>query len=246
MTDDRIKFDYVLCSSRIRELREAKKESHATLGNAVSINEQTLKNYEQAALYKGQSTGKDRVTKIAGMSINNLCKLADHFGVSTDYLLGRSDIQTADADIQAACKTTGLTEKAIMNAQKCDSQILSYLLESELFSALIVDIENLINDVYLLSWMLDGVPFTIQYQTSREQENGPGKQYDIDDISRFYNLVRVGKYEIIEFFGDVVEEIAPIKSTLLRARETLRSENFLSASDEIKAGQREANNGERS
>lgn len=130
MTDDRIKFDYVRCSETIRDLREAKKESHATLGNAVSISEQTLKNYEQAALYKGQSTGKDRVTKIAGMNINNLCKLADHFGVSTDYLLGRTKIQTVDADVHAACITTGLSDSSVEFLALCNSGADSFSIDT--------------------------------------------------------------------------------------------------------------------
>ena len=113
MTNSKISFDYVKCSTRIRSLRVDRKESHAKLGETVGVSEQTLKNYDQAAIYNGVSTGQDRVTKIAGMSINTLCSLADHFGVSTDYLLGRTDIPTCDVDIQTACKTTGLSEKAV-------------------------------------------------------------------------------------------------------------------------------------
>lgn len=40
-------------------------------------------------------------------------KLAQHYSVSTDYLLGISDTPSTKEDIQAACKTTGLSEDAI-------------------------------------------------------------------------------------------------------------------------------------
>ena len=34
-------------------------------------------------------------------SIENLAKLSKYFGVSADYLLGLSDVQTADVDVRA-------------------------------------------------------------------------------------------------------------------------------------------------
>ena len=42
-----------------------------------------------------------------------LCKLADFFKVSTDYLLGRTDVKSADTTLQDICKYTGLDEKSI-------------------------------------------------------------------------------------------------------------------------------------
>lgn len=45
--------------------------------------------------------------------VNNLIKLADFFGVSLDYLTGRSDVKTINADIAIASKTTGLSEDTI-------------------------------------------------------------------------------------------------------------------------------------
>lgn len=132
-----IKFPFVKCSERIRSLRDGKKESHATLGRAVGVSEQTLKNYEQAAIHGGQTTGQDRVTKIAGMSINTLFQLADHFDVSTDYLLGRTDIKALNEEIQAIHKYTGLSEQAILALARNErykdeiSRIIVSLLEAE-------------------------------------------------------------------------------------------------------------------
>ena len=88
MKSDKIAFDFVKSSNRLRELRKACGESHAVLANSIGVSEQLLKNYEQAAIHG--SEGNHRVTTIAGMSINTLCLLADHFDVSADYLLGRT------------------------------------------------------------------------------------------------------------------------------------------------------------
>ena len=40
-------------------------------------------------------------------------KLAQHYGVSADYLLGISDTPSTKEDIQTACKTTGLSTSVI-------------------------------------------------------------------------------------------------------------------------------------
>lgn len=47
--------------------------------------------------------------------IDTLCKIADAYNVSTDYLLGRTKIKSAEVDLKASCEYTGLTEKACKN-----------------------------------------------------------------------------------------------------------------------------------
>lgn len=42
--------------------------------------------------------------------ITAICKIADAFDVSTDYLLGRTEIMLADEEIQTVCNVTGLSE----------------------------------------------------------------------------------------------------------------------------------------
>ena len=40
----------------------------------------------------------------------NIKKLVEYFGVSSDYLLGLSDVPTTDTTIQAICNYTGLSD----------------------------------------------------------------------------------------------------------------------------------------
>lgn len=44
--------------------------------------------------------------------INAISEIAKGFGVSTDYLLGLTDVKTSDTTVQNICKYTGLNEKA--------------------------------------------------------------------------------------------------------------------------------------
>ena len=63
--------------------------------------------------------------------IETLCKLADYFNVSTDYLLCKSDIKTANTDLKAICEYTGLSSKSV--------EVLSNVKEEQII--------NLINNI---------------------------------------------------------------------------------------------------
>lgn len=67
-------------------------------GNAVGLTRQSVSNYESG-------------TRIPG-SID-LAKICDACGCTSDWLLGRSDTKSPSKDIQSACHTTGLNEKAV-------------------------------------------------------------------------------------------------------------------------------------
>jgi len=46
-------------------------------------------------------------------TVEKLIKLSEYFNVSSDYLLGLSDIKTRDEDAIMVCKVTGLSELAV-------------------------------------------------------------------------------------------------------------------------------------
>lgn len=58
---------------------------------------------------------------ISRPSLENLCKIADFYGVSTDYLLGLTNVSSVETDVQVACKTTGLSEDAIYQLSRLDT-----------------------------------------------------------------------------------------------------------------------------
>lgn len=61
---------------RLRELRKEKGETQVQVAASVGILEQHYQKYERGANLP---------------SLENAWKLADHFGVSIDYLVGRTD-----------------------------------------------------------------------------------------------------------------------------------------------------------
>lgn len=69
--------------NRIRDLREDRDLRQVDVSEAIGIDQRTLSNYE---------TGKTNPDSFA------IIKLADFFGVSADYLLGRTNNNTINAD----------------------------------------------------------------------------------------------------------------------------------------------------
>ncbi len=66
----------ILVRERLRELRKEECETQVQVATDIGIFEQQYQKYERGASLP---------------NLENLWKLADHFGVSVDYLIGRSE-----------------------------------------------------------------------------------------------------------------------------------------------------------
>lgn len=85
---------------RFRELieRDGEKETVPKLKEALGVSSQAIKQYMIGTTYP---------------KTENLIKIAQYFNCSLDYLIGLSDVQNVDADLQAVCSFTGLSENAV-------------------------------------------------------------------------------------------------------------------------------------
>lgn len=83
---------------RLLKVREEHKETQDQLAEAIGITRQSLSRYEIS----------DRTP-----NIEIVCNIAKHYNISVDYLLGLSDIQSTNKDIETVCKVTGLEEDAV-------------------------------------------------------------------------------------------------------------------------------------
>lgn len=63
---------------RLRSLRNERRETQSQVGAAIGIGERHYQKFEAGDIFP---------------NAENLCALADHFGVSLDYLMGRTDEQ---------------------------------------------------------------------------------------------------------------------------------------------------------
>lgn len=126
----------VKIAQRLRSLRESVGLNTEQLSRAiyeksgVKIGRNSIINYEVGESYN------TKTDKNLGMRAEYVIALADFYGVSTDYLLGLSDVPSNNADIQAAGETTGLTVEAIQHLERMKnmtpelSAVLSVFLEN--------------------------------------------------------------------------------------------------------------------
>ena len=71
-------------ASRLRELRVAARLRQKDLAEALGVAQTTIANYEQGARFPDET---------------NLRRIADHFNVSLDYLMGRTDVNLLTQDV---------------------------------------------------------------------------------------------------------------------------------------------------
>ena len=72
--------------------------------------------------------------------VEKLIKIASYFNVSTDYLLGLSNVKSTDTELKGVCEYTNLTEKAVKLLNRCDKNkvvVLSKMIENYNFWAMI-------------------------------------------------------------------------------------------------------------
>lgn len=85
--------------SRLRELLVEEEISHQTLATFLGVARQSIGAYCDGSAFP---------------SLENLTKIAKYFSVSTDYLLGLSEIRSTENNLKIACDTTGLSEDAVV------------------------------------------------------------------------------------------------------------------------------------
>lgn len=91
---------------RIMQLRDERGESQEDVAKGIGESRETIRNWEVGT------------RKIKAESI---VKLSQYFGVTSDYLLGLSDIKSTEKNVQIACDVTGLSEDSILALEKYDT-----------------------------------------------------------------------------------------------------------------------------
>ncbi len=140
MEVEKIKFDHVEGSRRLREIRESRKVSLDTLANETGIGKASLMNYEKAGNPKVQKPNTGRLDAFAGMSANNLATLANYFGISADYLLCKTKVESPIDAIKANNAYTGLSQEAIEKLRYYSQEgAQEHIPYSEMISELLAD-----------------------------------------------------------------------------------------------------------
>jgi len=133
--------------------------------------------------------------------IATLCKLADYFDVSTDYLLCRTDVKSPKTDLQAVCEYTGLSEDAINRvhlsaeiAKPCDSRTI--LGKEVIYGRAYMEA---LSDLLSEEWIID---FVSEFLVYRSRAHIVEVFKNALNISRFFlenpNIDHISKYHFSE------------------------------------------------
>lgn len=116
-------------SERLKELRKAAGFNQTELGEKLNCQRTRI-----ADLERGKSTP----------SLEDIEILCREFDVSSDYLLGLSDVMTNDTDVKMICDYTGLSEKVVKTLHDAVSGKPD-LNDDELRSAVMIVMEFLLD-----------------------------------------------------------------------------------------------------
>lgn len=120
-------------AQRLKALRRERGITQQQLADGVGISKGGLSYYENS----GRTP-----------DISILERFADYFGVTTDYLLGRTNAQTQKVKLQAVCNYTGLSDKAVnlLSDLKENSpaqlRVINFLLEQAEDMDIIYDLDD--------------------------------------------------------------------------------------------------------
>lgn len=110
--------------------------------------ETKAKVYEETGVPASAIVDYENPESTRSLNINNVQKLADHYGVNAAWLLGQSESWSLDADIRQVSECTGLTPEAIWALQaltKDEGQrgFINTLLASEEFARVVHSMQYL-------------------------------------------------------------------------------------------------------
>lgn len=166
-------------------------------------------------------------------------KLAEHYGVSADYLLGLDDYPTKDVSIRAVQVATGLTSEAIesivKNYKVHFAAGLSEVLSNDRFIDIITGIIDLRDMRYAADHAIDilkremngdNPPLIIEKaaKTSGNDDLLPEDRTDyiIDDFNLYFGELRMQLFELGEAWSDFLESLVPTRNIVAEGKELYR------------------------
>lgn len=146
-----------------------------------------------------------------GASFRDVAKLANHYGVSMDWLCGLTDVKSPKADIKSINKLTGLDESAIntlIETKKLSEATVS--LPSACANNLLMFYSHLISDIAITGAIIGGVDKLISFANNRELTESEDEVFDNRD-------------EAVSFYQYKIQET--LKNFIIRFSQSTKLEN---------------------
>lgn len=209
---------------RIRDLRNQRGVSQAVLAKTLNVSKSTI------GLYEAGETLPDAQT---------LRALAEYFGVSGDYLLGLSNVQTRDPDISTACNITGLSELTIRRLNVLRDSVtsdgLSALINDPKFIMFCGEIGHFTEIVAAAKEYEETTPYTLEYIKPNDIERARRGIFMIG-----YDVCEYQRKSLTQELGEIIDSVSGLKE-LRDYVEKKRSDGYNDAIDMLIDGLSEEN-----
>jgi len=152
--------------------------------------------------------------------VTGITNIANALDVSTDYLLGRTNIKSPEPDVQAACKLTGLSDKSI-SILKC-WQIKAKEKQANVFKRNAIIIDTMISSGCLSKFM-EAIRYYVTKKPENEKDGAFDEYYDFDyEVSKLdtpglkletippSKLLTLCRYECQEQAKKLIEDIVDV------------------------------------
>ena len=205
--------------NRIRTLREAKNETQDDLKKILKFN-----NHQQVSYIERG----DRLPTIEQIYI-----LAEHYKVSSDYLIGLTNVATNDKDLQFVCEYTGLNERTINFFSTNKSNVKDpYFLDEmfeffELFVSRVsqkptisVELMNMRDNTTIYDDLLANFTINVNKEIANDASNGIEIEkaiknavlskygFEKEKLEDVKDSIDASKYKAIKFFNRLINEFA--------------------------------------
>lgn len=171
-------------SERLKDLRKKRGLTLEALSKAVGISKSALGAYETGAF-------KD-------ISPFSIVKLAEYYGVTTDYLVGVSNVENrADAEVYELRLTNGALN--VLKGGKFNRVLLSEVMCHQDFLRLMTDMEIFVD--HIASMQVDNLNEAMGSIRSIVQA-----QYNPDENELFYRTFELAKIPADEYISSVLRE----------------------------------------
>lgn len=188
----------------------------------ANVNEALLKVIGQQDIVEfAKSIGVSRDTvnnwlrKKSDIRLNSLVRIAEVYGISTDYMLGLHDVPVLDQSKQEICSKTGLSEEALDNLTNLPKKVLSDVIASPSFGKLI---EEFFRQM-LYAAQADDLLHELR---AAPQPGGRDQEEEKLSLESRIKTLKYGKYVFTEICGEILKDIC-----------TYDIDNLISEADKI-------------
>ncbi|MBQ3355672.1 MAG: helix-turn-helix transcriptional regulator [Oscillospiraceae bacterium] len=178
------------------------KETIEEVAKATGIPKSTIGRMEKYA-------DKTDIDDVSDIYLSPVPVLAKHYGVSSDYILGLTNVRTPETNVRAVCKYTGISEGAVAKLRSSFAENgQGWVHNASDFSAFVESIyfDNILD---ALSLFREGMT-EVQFQLESALGKIDGVESNAFDWSQLYDSYKAYKVEFHDardFFAAALREI---------------------------------------